>query len=232
MEAVGLLLLLMALGMGEKRKPRDEEVRRALPAAPSPSKPRCKQMEPYFRQLAEITGGPVELFEAIAQRESSCDPKKKGRVAWGLFQVVPVVLRGWNKANPNEQYTLEDLLKPEVNTKVVGRNFQNILKVYNKVGEPPRWEDPRWVQLLIAGHNYGYSDLRGTSRGIRLSRERGVLPTLEYLQRNAEPLGMIYKIKRNGKLIERGGYWRDPRRLKWNQSVLRRYLQLRGQAAL
>jgi soluble lytic murein transglycosylase-like protein len=189
--------------------------RRKARSGASPSRGcSCERYLPLFEEFGRRFRIPPAFLRALACRESSCRADNKSRYAWGLMQITESV----RLAVPRERgvgfYGRAELLIPRVSLYLCCRTLQNVITTYAAVGEPARWNDPRWVSLVVAGWNGGYSRRGGVARVISYLRERGITPTIDAVHAHARAAGAVK-------------YLAMPDRLAWWRSVVTLYLALR-----
>jgi len=99
--------------------------------------------------LADMAAGiPTGYLAAIAEAESSFDPKIINGKAVGLFQITPPVLADYNRLH-RTAYQPADLLDPILNTRIAVEHIHRIIDVYSTLPAlRPDWADRRWVALL------------------------------------------------------------------------------------
>jgi len=87
-------------------------------------------VSPAFAQ--EIDLSVISTIES-SNNPYAYNPKTEAR---GLFQITPICLREWNNFHPNEQYSLDDLFDPQINTKIakwyLTRRIPQMLRYYKK----------------------------------------------------------------------------------------------------
>lgn len=173
---------------------------------------------------------PLAFLRALAYSESGMDPLQDmankpnaHSSAVGLFQVMNSVLSDWNLRHPEEPYTREQLKEPWINTKIAVALLERIIKSYTANHRSTLlmdWRDPRWVALLVAGYNAGYSEAGGVGRIVR-KMEAGGLPkervTVEGVQQIAAEL-------RKADPKDSARFLADPNRLAYWKLVTQRYL--------
>ncbi|MDP3768659.1 MAG: transglycosylase SLT domain-containing protein, partial [Dehalococcoidia bacterium] len=167
---------------------------------------------------------------ALAYSESSLDPLQDmadkpsaHSSAVGLFQVMNSVLSDWNLRHPEEMYTREQLKDPRVNTRIAIALLERIIKSYvtnHRSTLLMDWRDPRWVTLLVAGYNAGYSEAGGVGRIVDKMEAGGLAKervTVEGVQQIAAEL-------RRANPKDSARFLADPARLAYWKLVTQRYL--------
>lgn len=191
------------------------------PAPPSspPSKVKLlpavsRRYDAVFRPHAGVL--PVAFLRALAQRESSMNANEQTGPAWGLLQVVEVVRRDFNKRH-GTSYARTDLLDPEVNVRMSTELLHIIVKSYKRNHpDVPNlimdWGNARFVELLVAGWNGGWSESAGLGRVARYLERRGQTRiTIDDIFANARAAGAVRFLS-------------EPARRKWSKSVARLYM--------
>jgi membrane-bound lytic murein transglycosylase MltF len=129
---------------------------------------------PFQKLLAEMAAGiPARYLAAVADHESSFDPKAVNGHATGLFQITTVVLKDYN-AQHGTTYTRADLLDPILNTRIAVDHIHRIIDLYSAIPAlRPDWTSRRWVELLTLGWNAGHS---AVARVAQQMKKAGVPP--------------------------------------------------------
>jgi hypothetical protein len=141
--------------------------------------PYDRQFDALFEKYADGEV-PVDYLRTLSYSESRLNPNDvtTSSNAVGLFQVVYVVLKDWNKAN-GTNYTAADLKDPDLNSKIGVSLIRRIVQSYKK-NHPktlsPNWDDRRYVELLTMGFNAGYSEGGGVGRLVGLMEKDGMAP--------------------------------------------------------
>jgi len=145
-------LYAMGLGLGAAALGARTPHAYALGAAPAPA---SRAFDPLFRQAGDA-GIPPEFLRALGQAESAMNPLAGNG---GLFQIQPAALADWNQRHG----LAGNLADPAVNTAIAVELLGHIVGTYR--GHPsigaPDWNDRRYVELVIAGWNAGYSNAAG-----------------------------------------------------------------------
>ena len=129
----------------------------------------------YFeRWRGEI---PVEFMRALAKNESGFNPRDTVEPAWGLCQVVETVREDYNTRH-GTSFRRSDLLDPDVNVRIAADLINRIARRYREVHPATfgnaSWRERRFVELVIAGWNAGYSEAAGVGYVIGRLEEQGV----------------------------------------------------------
>lgn len=141
--------------------------------------PYSKEFDSLFEKYADGIV-PVPYLRTLSYSESRLDPNNvtPSSNAVGLFQIVYVVLKDWNKAN-GTNYTAADLKDPDLNSKIGVTLIKRIVTSYAK-NHPktlkPNWTDRRYVELLTMGFNAGYSERGGVGKIVGMLEQEGVAP--------------------------------------------------------
>lgn len=173
-----------------------------------------RRFDPIFREHAGVM--PVAYLRALAKRESNMDPKEQSGPAWGLMQVVEVVRRDFNKRHGTD-YPRTDLHDPETNVRMATWLLHVIIASYrrNHSGVPNMlmdWPNPRFVELLTAGWNAGWSERAGLGRVVRYLEKQGKTDiTIDDVYENAKAAGAV-------RFLSERARW------KWWKSVARLYM--------
>jgi hypothetical protein len=184
---------------------------------------------------------PLSFLRALAYSESGLradsdmlkeHPEAKSG-AIGLFQTMGEVLNDWNLRHPSETYTRDQLTDPEVATRVGVNLVERIAKSYTN-NHPKTltmdWTDPRWVALLAAGFNAGYSEGGGLGHIVGLMEKEGISKdrvTVDTVQQMAAHLRDAAKDPKRYS----GRFLADPKRLAYWKTVANRYQIDRGAGA-
>ena len=229
---LGAMMLHHRLSEGRPRHETDEEPPpRRPPGVPNrpeeaPSSPpkKVKLLSPVsrrfdflFRKHGRVL--PAAFLRALAQRESSMNPKEKTGPAWGLLQVVEVVRRDYNKRH-GTRFSRNDLLDPDVNIRIASDLLRTIAASYGRNHSGVSnlimdWSNPRFVELLVAGWNAGWSERAGLGRVAGYLEDRG---------RTEITIGDIFANARAAGAVR---FLSEPARLKWSKSVARLYMSER-----
>lgn len=119
---------------------------------------------------------PVTFLRVLAKRESNMNPAESVDPAWGLMQVVPVVLEDYNRRH-GTSYSRAALLDPAVNVKIAADLLNRIVDAYEKHPDrnmKPDWSNPEFVKLVVAGWNSGYSEGGGVGKVASYLEQRGI----------------------------------------------------------
>lgn len=98
---------------------------------------------------------PIEYLRALAMRESSMQVAAQSEAGSGLFQIIDVVRRDYNRVH-GTRYERDDLFDPVVNVAIATWLLQAITRSYarNHPNVPnlmTDWDNPRFVGLLTFG---------------------------------------------------------------------------------
>lgn len=207
MALVGLLLAAAALGRGQT-----ESV--APPAKGKRSPCTCVEHGLLFRRYGEPYGIPEAYLRALACRESRCKADDNTAPARGLMQITEIVRKSIPRPGTSELYTQADLLNPEVNVYLCCKTLSNAMHALKAVGEPPNWGDPRWVGLLTAGWNAGYSVKGGVARVVKYLKQHGLPANIDNVYKYGQAAGAVKWL------------WSVPHRLPWWRSVVQLYQEM------
>lgn len=183
----GGLILLLGDDMGQKPRPK----RKRFPKG----KPLPRAFDRFFDRWRDAV--PVEFMRALARWESAFNPNDTRGPAWGLMQVVEVVRRAWNEEQ-GESVTRQQLLDPDTNVRIASDLLNRIADAYdrNYGDRVPNmredWSNPRFVELVVAGWNAGWSRRGGVQRVVEFLISRGQTDiTVDDVFRWAEKAGAI-----------------------------------------
>ncbi len=128
-----------------------------------------RQFDPLFRTLGQ--GIPVAYLRALAQAESGIRPDSR----LGLINVVHVAVDDYNRRHPAAPVTAAAMRDPAVNVRVAADTLRAIIASYRRHHADVRnlvedWRNPRFVELLTAGWNAGFSERGGVGRVVRYLR--------------------------------------------------------------
>jgi len=155
-----------------------------------PTEPLPRTYDPIFAR--EGRGIPVSYLRALAAHESDLRPDVKGRAAWGLLQVVEAVRRDYNQRH-GTSYDREALLDPTTNVRIAVDTLDFIIESYrahhNAANLTEDWQNPRFVELLTAGWNCGYSEEAGVGRVALLLESTNQPVTLDTVIATAKEAG-------------------------------------------
>jgi hypothetical protein len=137
---------------------------------------------PFQKLLTEMAAGiPPGYLSALAQHESSFNPKAITGHAVGLFQITPVVLDDYN-ASHGTSHARADLFDPVLNTRIAVDHLHRIVDLYSTVPAlRPDWASRRWLELLTLGWNAGHSAVAKVARQMKqagVSTERTTIDTV------------------------------------------------------
>ncbi len=191
-----------------------------------PKKPRrrgctCTKYIYLFREFGLPLGIPTTYMQALACRESTCDPLDQEDPAWGLMQITGSVRRSEPRLDGKPgRHTRPELLDPRISVYLCTRTLARAMRVLKSVGMPPAWNDPKWVGLLTAGWNAGYSRSRGVGLVIRYLVDQG-------WRKQDIDIHTIYNHAKQAGAVKY--LWKFPKRPKWWASVVRLYFRLAKQ---
>lgn len=229
--ALGAMLLHRRLGEakplpGEERprpgRPPGVPEQRPNPKPPPPPPSKKVKLLPHvsrrfdflFRKHGDVL--PAAFLRALAQRESSMNPKDRTGPAWGLLQIVEVVRRDYNKRH-GTSFSRVDLLDADVNVRIAADLLRTIAASYGR-NHPKvpnlimNWSNARFVELLVAGWNGGWSERAGLGRVARYLEDRGQTDiTIDDIFANARAAGAVRFLSESA-------------RLDWSKSVARLYM--------
>ena len=178
----------------------------------------CRRYVHLFREFGRPLGIPTAYLQALACRESRCNPNDREGPAWGLMQITPIVQQSERRLDGKPGiYRRDELFDPRISVYLCTRTLGRAMRVLSSLGFPPDWTNPKWVSLLTAGWNAGYS------------RKAGVGLVLTYLlQRNRRRETIDSDVIH--RYAERAGatphLWQVPGRPLWWRSVVRLYFTL------
>lgn len=198
--------------------PEPERSRPTLRRSPRRRRCDCTRYIGLFEEYGEPRGIPTAYLRALACRESTCDPGDRKGPAWGLMQITEVVRRSEDREDGRDgRYSRPELLDPAVSVFLCTRVLGKTMKILNRLGIETDWHDSKWVGLVTAGWNAGYS-LRG-----------GLGLTVKYLLREGwrpDEIDIVVVHEH----AERAGatrfLWKFPHRLKWWRSVVELYFRM------
>ena len=106
-------------------------------------------------------------LRALADRESSMNPRSNQGAGWGLLQVIEVVRTDYNQRH-GTSYQRTDLLDPVANVTIASDLLRRIIASYARFHPSVRnlqedWSNPRFVELVTFGwlcaraHNQPYA---------------------------------------------------------------------------
>jgi len=131
------------------------------------------RFDPIFARLGR--GIPIPYLRALAHAESGLNPDDPH----GLINVVAVALRDYNRRHPASPISVAQMRDPLANVTVVVDILRTIIASYTRnhpsiANLREDWRNPRFVELLTAGWNAGYSERGGVGRVVQWLRARGV----------------------------------------------------------
>ncbi len=158
-----------------------------------------KTYDPIFSKYAG--GMPIAFLRALSEKESGMNPSSADGAAWGLLQVIPVVLQGYNDRY-RTGYSRNDLLNADVNTKIAADLLLRIAKAYSKhpsQNMQPNFGNPEFVKLLLAGWNSGYSEGGGVGKVASYLEARGIPVTHDNVFAYADQAGATEYLQNSAK---------------------------------
>lgn len=175
-----------------------------------------KTFDPLFRKYAGSI--PVNYLRALSKRESNMNPSESKDPAWGLMQVVPIVLESYNDRH-GTRFSRQDLLNAEINVMIATDLLNRIAKQYPKFHTDPNmqpdWNNPEWVALVTAGWNSGYSERGGVGKVAGYLEKRGIPVTHANVFRHSGAAGATRHL-------------RNPTKQRWQVSVVDLFYQEGG----
>lgn len=154
------------------RLPKPEQAQPQVGATPKDGVSR--RFDEVFASYADML--PLPFIRALAQRESSMNPKENKGSYWGILQVgLYDVLPSYNKRF-GTKYEPQDLFNPNLNTKIALELINRIARAYANTAREspvymanlvPNFSNPEFVRLLVAGWNSGYSRAAGVQKVAR-----------------------------------------------------------------
>lgn len=136
---------------------------------------------------------PLEYVRALAYWESGMNPNDTEGGAHGILQIVPVLLRDFNR-NHNTKIKRSELLDPDKNTRIACWLLNRIAVFYAPLGRTAPnfredWNNPHFVELLTAGWNAGFSRYGLIAVAKRLIAQGITNITVDDIQREARVEG-------------------------------------------
>lgn len=148
---------------------------------------------------------PIEYLRALAMRESSMQVAAQSGAGSGLFQIIDVVRRDYNRVH-GTRYERDDLFDPVVNVAIATWLLQAIIRSYarNHPNVPnlrADWDNPRFVSLLTFGWNAGWSEAGGVGRVARYLEAQGTTDiTIDLVCEHARAAGASRHLARRDKV--------------------------------
>ena len=159
---------------------------------------------------------PLEFLRVLSWRESSHKEHNREGAAWGLLEIVPVVLADFNKRYKTT-YTMDDVAdNVSLNVRMACETLHTVIKVYNASGLKElkeNWMDENWIILLTMGWNSGYSVQGGLTKVALYLHKEGIAINPESIRTNAKAAG--------------GSRWLTERKTTWARSVADLYYKER-----
>jgi hypothetical protein len=143
----------------------------------------------------------VPFLRALSWKESRQNPSDHSGPAYGLLQVLPSVLPGYN-ASRGTSYTPNDLLNANTNAAVGADLLNRIAAAYSKHRDSnmrPNFSNPEFVRLLLAGWNSGYSESGGVGRVASYLESRDQPVTHDAVFANAARAGATVHLQNTAK---------------------------------
>ena len=171
--------------------------------------------------FSSLSGGliPTAFLRVLSFHESSLNPDAvtPSSHATGLFQTTQTVIDEYN-LHHGTKHTLEDAKDPTLSTKIGTELLAQIVSGYRK--NHPRslatnWADPRFIGLLVAGFNAGYSERGGVGKVVG-ELERAGIP--------AERI-TVDTVAQAAKSAGASKYLSQPDRLRYWKAVTASYLK-------
>lgn len=165
---------------------------------------------------------PLPYLRALSWHESRMNAKESKGPAWGLLQIVPVVLRGYNKRHKTK-HIRKDLLNPIINTRMASDSLRRIITLYARTHTDRNlkedWNNPRFVENLTYAWNSGYSNIAGFGKVAAWLEKRGIPVTV----RNVRSYNSRHRI---APVLYRNAT--NNHSLPWSQKVGRTYMREAG----
>jgi hypothetical protein len=171
-----------------------------------------RAFDPIFAKYAGRL--PVAYMRALAKRESNLNPSEADDPAWGLMQVIPTVLKSYNKRRGTD-YAQRDLLDADTNVKIASDLLNRITVAFDKHRDPNMkmdWSNPEYVALVTAGWNSGYSEAAGVGHVASYLERNGIPVTHDNVFRYAGAAGGTRHLQNDAKR-------------RWQKTVVSLYLQ-------
>ncbi len=150
-------------------------------------------------------GLPVAYLRALSWGASGLRPGLVKGDAWGLLQVEPVVLRDFNKRH-GTTFRKADLLTDTINVAVAADMLRLIIASYRRFHPDvpnlqEQWDNPRFVELLTAGYDAGFSERGGVGRVVGYLKKQGLTDiTLDMVFAHAAAAGAVRHLAREDKV--------------------------------
>lgn len=155
---------------------------------------------------------PVAFLRALSKKESNQNPTSHSGPAYGLLQVLPQILTGYNQRK-GTGYVPNDLLNADINAAVGSDLLNRIAAAYAKHPDPnmrPDFSNPEFVKLLVAGWNSGYSEGGGVGKVASYLEQRGQRVTHDAVFSNASAAGATVHLQ-------------NPAKQRWQREVAALY---------
>ena len=179
---------------------------------------RTRRFDPVFARYRGAI--PIEYLRALVERESSGDPLARTGSAYGLMQIVPVVLDDYNKRH-GTPYQPEHLYDPSINVGIGCELLRIIIANYRRyhpriANLQANWDNPRFVELLTFGWNAGFSEAGGVGRVASYLEKLGTIDiTIDLVHEHARTAGASKHLS-------------NPAKVRWCKSVVALYLRERA----
>lgn len=162
-----------------------------------------REFDGVFAQQGQ--GLPVAYLRALAWGASDLRPGLVKGDAWGLLQVEPVVLRDFNRRH-GTTFRKADLLTETINVAVAADMLRLIIASYRRFHPDvpnlqEQWDNPRFVELLTAGYDAGFSERGGIGRVVGYLKKQGLTDiTLDMVFAHAAAAGAVRHLAREEKV--------------------------------
>jgi hypothetical protein len=143
----------------------------------------------------------VPFLRALSWKESRQNPADHSGPAYGLLQILPSVLPGYN-ASHRTSYGTSQLLNADINAAVGADLLNRIAVAYSKHRDSnmrPDFSNPEFVRLLLAGWNSGYSEGGGVGKVASYLEARGQPVTHDAVFANAGRAGATVHLQNAAK---------------------------------
>lgn len=150
---------------------------------------------------------PVAFLRALAWRESEnhthlAMPGGPG-AARGLLQIVGCVRVDYNRAH-HTHHTAADLFDPDTNVAIAVWLIDQIVTAYGRhaiTNLREDWDNPDFVELVLAGWNSGFSEGSGVGLVARYLERHAIAVTLDNVFKYAAWAGSSFQLQRTAKLV-------------------------------
>jgi hypothetical protein len=174
--------------------------------------PQTSTLDLVFAKYAGLV--PETFLRTLAYKESSLRPDAVHPTskATGLFQITSTALNSFNQRN-GTNYQLQQLVDPDLNTKVASQHLASIINGYKKLRSlKPDWTNRRWLELLILGWNAGHNAVASIVSRMESSGIPDERINVDTVSQAAATIGGKAK------------YVGDSGRVAWAKSVASKYL--------